>query len=83
MGMQVHFNVADIPEACRVHRHADQDLESDDDHVDTYIVVDPESLYFSTTRDHTRAWADIGSMSNNAMNALRFLITHRIPFNAS
>lgn len=81
MGMQVHFKVVDIHEGIRVHKHSD--VDPDDGSVDNYIVVDPESLYFGTDPKHERAWADIGSMSEHAVDILRFLVINRIPFTAS
>ncbi len=81
MGMQVHFHIADIPDGIKVHKHAD--VDPDEGWTDTYIVVDPDSLYFNTDAKHERAWADIGSMGEHATTLLRFLVMNRIPFNAS
>lgn len=87
MGMQCHFAVADIPEHFKVHKHADKQDEHEnngnDAWIDYYIVVDPESFYFSTDKDHVMAWFDIGQLSETGVKKLHWLIQQRICFSTS
>lgn len=86
MGMQCHFQVSDIPEYIKVHKHSDKNDDTDiggDVWIDSYIVVDPNSFMFNTDAKHESAWFDIGQMSESAMIKLQWLIANRICFNCS
>jgi len=83
MGMQIHFEVADIPKEFKVHKHADIKEEFDGTWTDYYIVVDPASYYFSTDSKQKQAWFDIGQLSPQGISMLHWLIQNRICFNAS
>lgn len=88
MGMQIHFKVADIPSAFKVRKRSDRIDDDDDDddggwYVDSYIVVDPGSLHFRTDKNHTSAWFDCGSTTQDQLDKIVFLIRNRICFNAS
>lgn len=87
MGMQIHFQVEDIPDYLVVREHSNQNNIGSDEHpeyyTDHYIVVDPGSYYFNTCEKHLNAWTDIGSGSERQMQIIEWLIRNRIPFNAS
>lgn len=89
MGMQIHFEVADIPDNLghKIHKHSDEHTDDNgseyDRWVDCYIVVDPAGRYFSTDSEHKSAWFDCGGWTQEQQRTVAWLVANRIPFNAS
>jgi hypothetical protein len=79
MGMQVHFEVADIQFA-----NADHDVEKEYDmEFQCHYIVVNQNMAFNTDAYFKYASFDIGQTSDSGMKKLKWLIQNRICFNAS
>lgn len=77
MGMQVHWNIKDVPDYAVLVTSS----EEDDTHV---ITIKIEGCADVVVRDWTEGcWFDCGSCSEWSMNMIQWLIRNRIPFIAS
>lgn len=85
MGMQAHFQVADIPGYIRFKKISHQhEKGTPDEYWDHYVALEDRGGFtFSTDEKHESAWFDIGSMADYQMARLRWLIGNRIPFHCS
>jgi len=75
MGMQCHFSLNDLPAATKVVRSYCPDFDA----VSFYIA----DKFWVSDGDGKNVWFDIGSATDEQMDAIRFLVLSRTCFQCS
>lgn len=81
MGMQCHFNLAELTESGNSHIYWEKQYDAESE-TWTLFAADAFSR-LDVNLSGESCWFDIGSMSDTQMAAIKFLIRNRICFQCS